>query len=141
MRTRGRSEVRNIAGNIRGGPPTFLTEIEDSAGNVLAIGRQSNGRISAISTPERNVGLMAIHVIRAARGLWRKREGAQAKRVLCESFPHRRSPLQSLPCLGSVDNVDALEALEVEQILVTRDDEIGMSRQRAGKHVIVIWVG
>lgn len=46
-----------IPGVIRGGPPTFVTEMVDTAGNVLNITRQSNGRITSIGTSERNVTL------------------------------------------------------------------------------------
>jgi RHS repeat-associated protein len=38
-----------ISGAIRGGPPTFVTEMIDTSGNVLSIARQSNGRIANIS--------------------------------------------------------------------------------------------
>jgi len=44
-----------ITGKIRGGPPTFVTEMIDAAANVLNISRQSNGRIVSIGSPERNV--------------------------------------------------------------------------------------
>ena len=44
-----------ISGKIRGGPPTFVTEMIDSAGNILNISRQSNGRIVSIGSPERNI--------------------------------------------------------------------------------------
>ena len=44
-----------VTGVIRGGPPTFLTEIVDPVGNSLTISRLSNGRITAIGTPERNL--------------------------------------------------------------------------------------
>ena len=40
---------------VRGGPPTFLTEIVDPQGNVLPIQRQSNGRITSVGTGERGV--------------------------------------------------------------------------------------
>jgi RHS repeat-associated protein len=46
-----------ITGNIRGGPPTFVTEMIDSAGNALSITRQPNGRINAVGSPERNVAM------------------------------------------------------------------------------------
>lgn len=45
-----------ITGVIRGGPPTFLVEMADAAGNVTHITRQPNGRITAIGSAERNVG-------------------------------------------------------------------------------------
>ena len=41
--------------NVRGGPPTFLTEMVDPQGNVLEVQRQPNGRITAIGTGERGV--------------------------------------------------------------------------------------
>jgi len=44
-----------ITGVIRGGPPTFVTEMVDTSGNTLSITRQSNGRITSIGSPERNV--------------------------------------------------------------------------------------
>ena len=44
-----------IPGVIRGGPPTFLTEIIDPMGNSVQISRLSNGRITAIGTADRNV--------------------------------------------------------------------------------------
>lgn len=44
-----------ITGVIRGGPPTFVTEMVDNAGNVLSIARQSNGRINSIGNQNRNV--------------------------------------------------------------------------------------
>lgn len=40
-----------IPGVIRGGPPTFLTDTMDQAGNILSINRQSNGRLLTISAP------------------------------------------------------------------------------------------
>ena len=40
---------------VRGGPPTFLSEIVDPQGNVLPIQRQPNGRITSIGTTERGV--------------------------------------------------------------------------------------
>src|SRR6185503_18992956 len=44
-----------ITGVIRGGPPTFVTEMVDQAGATLSISRQSNGRINSVGTPSRNV--------------------------------------------------------------------------------------
>jgi RHS repeat-associated protein len=44
-----------ISGFIRGGPPTFVTEMIDASGNVLSIARQSNGRITSIGLSGRNV--------------------------------------------------------------------------------------
>ncbi len=44
-----------ITGKIRGGPPTFVTEMVDAAGNELTITRQSNGRMVSIGSAERNV--------------------------------------------------------------------------------------
>jgi RHS repeat-associated protein len=44
-----------IPGVIRGGPPTFLTEMVNPVGTVLSIARQSNGRITAVGTPERSL--------------------------------------------------------------------------------------
>ncbi len=46
-----------IPGVIRGGPPTFVTEMVDHAGNVLSISRQSNGRIVAVGNQNRNVSM------------------------------------------------------------------------------------
>lgn len=46
-----------VTGVIRGGPPTFVVETVDGAGNTLLISRQSNGRITAIGTPQRNVAM------------------------------------------------------------------------------------
>ena len=40
---------------IRGGPPTFVTEIIDTQGNSLQIGRQSNGRLTTVGGQSRNV--------------------------------------------------------------------------------------
>ncbi len=40
---------------IRGGPPTFVTEMVDPQGNVLHVQRQSNGRITSVGTSERGV--------------------------------------------------------------------------------------
>lgn len=40
---------------IRGGPPTFVTEMVDPQGNVLPINRQSNGRITSVGTGARGV--------------------------------------------------------------------------------------
>jgi YD repeat-containing protein len=42
---------------IRGGPPTFATEMVDPQGNVLTITRQSNGRISSVGSADRNVSM------------------------------------------------------------------------------------
>jgi RHS repeat-associated protein len=42
---------------VRGGPPTFLTEIVDPQGNVLQVNRQTNGRITSIGTGERGVSM------------------------------------------------------------------------------------
>jgi RHS repeat-associated protein len=42
---------------IRGGPPTFVTEMVDAQGNVLTITRQSNGRISSVGSVDRNVSM------------------------------------------------------------------------------------
>jgi RHS repeat-associated protein len=44
-----------VTGLIRGGPPTFVTEMTDSSGNLLSIARHANGRISAIGSPARFV--------------------------------------------------------------------------------------
>ncbi len=44
-----------IPGLIRGGPPTFVTEMVDPVGNVLPIARRANGRVNAIGPPERQV--------------------------------------------------------------------------------------
>lgn len=44
-----------ISGVIRGGPPTFATELIDAQGNSLQIARQSNGHINAVGSPARNV--------------------------------------------------------------------------------------
>lgn len=44
-----------VTGVIRGGPPTFVTEMVDSAGNGLSIARQSNGRITSVGSQNRNV--------------------------------------------------------------------------------------
>jgi RHS repeat-associated protein len=44
-----------ITGVIRGGPPTFVTEMTDPSGNVLSITRQSNGRITAVGNQYRSV--------------------------------------------------------------------------------------
>ncbi|MFN0314570.1 MAG: RHS repeat-associated core domain-containing protein [Burkholderiales bacterium] len=44
-----------IPGVIRGGPPTFVTEMVDPQGNVLTINRQSNGRIASVGSAARNV--------------------------------------------------------------------------------------
>ena len=42
---------------VRGGPPTFLTEIVDPQGNVLSIQRQANGRIVSVGTGQRGVSM------------------------------------------------------------------------------------
>ena len=42
---------------IRGGPPTFATEMVDPQDNVLQIQRQSNGRITSVGTTERGVSM------------------------------------------------------------------------------------
>ncbi len=44
-----------IPGFIRGGPPTFVTEMAHPSGAVLPIRRQSNGRITAVGTLARQV--------------------------------------------------------------------------------------
>ncbi len=46
-----------IPGVIRGGPPTFVTEMIDPQGNVLPIQRQSNGRILSVGTSARRVSM------------------------------------------------------------------------------------
>lgn len=42
-----------VPGLIRGGPPTFLTEIVDPQGNSLYISRANNGHILSVGTPQR----------------------------------------------------------------------------------------
>ena len=42
---------------LRNTPPSYLTEIFDTSGNVVAITRQSNGRISSVGNPDRNVSM------------------------------------------------------------------------------------
>ena len=44
-----------ITGLIRGGAPTFVTEMIDAQGNSTFITRQSNGRINTVGTNSRNV--------------------------------------------------------------------------------------
>ena len=69
-------------------------------------------------------------------------------------LPSRRTPLGSaaatadtlalrnaLQRLSGADDGDALIRFEVEQMGVTRDDQIGLCRQRAGEHTVVIGVG
>jgi RHS repeat-associated protein len=46
-----------IPGRIRGGPPTFVTEMVDVSGNVLSITRQTNGRITAVGNQGRSVAM------------------------------------------------------------------------------------
>jgi len=45
----------NVPTFLRGGPPTFVTEMVDPQGNVLSIRRQATGRITAIGDGERGV--------------------------------------------------------------------------------------
>jgi YD repeat-containing protein len=42
---------------IRGGPPTFVTEIVDAQGNTLTINRQPNGRIMSIGSAVRAIAM------------------------------------------------------------------------------------